>query len=235
MTGADRLARRLQCHQALHDPALHPGNRSPWLPRLQAWQSARLERSFAAFLDDPRKAPAARFFLTDVYGDHDFSQRDADIARVLPMMRRLLPAMLLDAVADAIELGSLTHALDLRMAEALAAAVGRRRTVDEALYAAAYRQVGHPRLRARQIALIGQVGKSMGRALRMPGIGSLLRLARRPARAAGLESLQDFLERGYEAFHALGDVDGFIDEIQRSERALMERLFAGDAQPFRPV
>ena len=33
---------------------------------------------------------AAQFFLTDLYGEHDFSQRDADIARVIPMMQKLL-------------------------------------------------------------------------------------------------------------------------------------------------
>ena len=29
------------------------------------------------------------FFLTDVYGDHDFSRRDANVAKVMPMMQRL--------------------------------------------------------------------------------------------------------------------------------------------------
>lgn len=230
MSDADRLMRVLACHQALHDPAREPRNASPWLPRLQAWQAARLQRSFERFLDDPRKAPAARFFLTDVYGDRDFSRRDADIVRVLPTMRRLLPAMLLDSVADAIELGAITHALDMRMAQALAAAGDA--PIDEARYAQAYRAVGHPRLRARQIALIGTVGRGMGRALRLPGVGGLLRLARAPAHAAGLGELQDFLERGVAAFRQLGDAAGFVDEIQRSERQVMQRLFAGHRRPF---
>jgi hypothetical protein len=61
----------------------------------------------------------AHFFLTDVYGDHDFTRRDADIARVLPTMQHLLPASLLETVGDGIALGSLTHAFDLRMAQVL--------------------------------------------------------------------------------------------------------------------
>ena len=113
-----RLQRRLACHQALFDPAVEPRNRLRWLPELRRWQAARLERSFEHFLADPRRAPAARFFLTDVYGDRDFTRRDADIARVLPTMQRLLPASLLATVADGIALGALTQAFDLRMAEA---------------------------------------------------------------------------------------------------------------------
>ena len=229
-----RLSRRLAWHQQLLDPAGEPRNRLRWLKTLQSWQSQRLERSFDGFLRDPARRPAARFFLTDVYGDHDFSQRDADIAKVIPMMQRLLPMALLDAIATGIELGALTHALDLRMAEALHQLAPRRRALDAALYAQAYRQVGHRRLRAHQIALIGQVGTTLGSALRMPGIGTLLALSRLPARAAGLAELQSFLERGYAAFAELGDIRGFLADITASERRVMRKLFAGDPDPFRP-
>lgn len=228
-----RLSRRLAWHQHVLDPALEPRNRLRWLKALQSWQALRLERSFDGFLRDPARRPAARFFLTDVYGDHDFSQRDADIAKVIPMMQRLLPAPLLDAIATGIELGALTHALDLRMAEALHRLAPRRRALDAALYAQAYRKVGHPRLRARQIELIGRVGTTLGAALRMPGVGALLALSRLPARAAGLGELQSFLERGYAAFAELGDIRGFLADIGDNETRVMERLFAGDPDPFR--
>ncbi|HTL14524.1 MAG TPA: hypothetical protein VL251_05450 [Thermomonas sp.] len=232
---ARRLSRRLALHQALVDPGRTPGNASPWLKPLQAWQARRLERSFSAFLHDPSRRPAARFFLTDVYGEHDFSRRDADIARVMPMMQRLLPRPLLRTVADGIALGALTHALDLRMARELERLAPRRRRLDDALYARAYRAVGHPRLRARQVALIDDVGQGLAAALRMPGVGAMLRLSRGPARAAGLGELQGFLERGFDAFAGLGDATAFLADIRRSETEVMRRLFAGEADPFRPA
>lgn len=227
-----RLARRLACHQALYDPQREPRNASRWLKPLQAWQARRLENSFAGFLDDPQRRPAARFFLTDLYGDHDFSRRDADIARVIPMMQKLLPGALLKTVADGIELGALTHAFDLRMAEALQRLAGRRRSIDADLYSRAYREVGHPRLRARQIALIDEVGQGLWAALRMHGVGALLKLSRVPARAMGFGELQGFLERGFEAFGQLGDAKPFLADIRASETRAMQRLFAGDADPF---
>ena len=229
---ARRLARRLACHQALHDPAREPRNRLRWLPEVRRWQAQRLELSFNAFLEDPGTRPAARFFLNDVYGDHDFTRRDADIARVMPMMQGLLPQPLLASVADGIELGVLTHAFDLRMAAALERS-SRSRRLDETSYAQAYRTVGLPRLRGHQIGLIHRVGQGLGTALRMPKVGSLLRFSRLPAKAAGFGELQGFLERGFDAFAQLGDIDGFLDQIDRSERAISRRLFAGDADPFR--
>ncbi|HZX77763.1 FFLEELY motif protein [Lysobacter sp.] len=228
----ERLGWLLREHQVLHDPGRERRNHLPWLPELRRWQTHRLEASFDRFLRDPRRRPAAQFFLADVYNEHDFSQRDADIARVLPMMQRLLPAALLETVADAIELGLLTHAFDLRMAQVLHDIGGSRRRLDAALYARAYRLCGLPRLRAYQIDLLARVGTGLADALRLPGVGTLLRLSRGPARAAGLSELQGFLERGFAAFAQLGDAKRFIAEIEQDEREVSRRLFAGDPEPF---
>lgn len=228
-----RIAGLLSWHQALHDPESEPRNRLPWLRELRRWQAARLRSSFARFLHDPAQRPAAEFFLSDVYGDHDFARRDADIARVLPTMQRLLPGLLLDAVAAGIELGALTHELDLDVAEALGGQAPRRKRLDAGLYAQAYREAGDPVRRVRQIVLIGEVGAGLASALRTPGVPTLLRLARAPARAAGLADLQGFLERGFAAFAALGDAEAFIAEIVEDEREVSRRLFAEDADPFR--
>lgn len=227
-----RLARRLAWHQAVHDPHRDPRNAARWLPELRRWQAERLHRSFEHFLADDTRRPAALFFLSDVYGDRDFTRRDQDIARVLPMMRKLLPASLLGTVADAIELGALTHVLDMHMAAALDEIAPRRKKLDAALYADAYRAVGRAGLRRRQIRLIGRVGSGFGRALRLPGVAALLAFSRGPARLAGLSELQGFLERGYAAFDALGDADGFVSEIERDEARASRKLYAGEADPF---
>ncbi|MBP3974955.1 hypothetical protein J6C21_10165 [Pseudoxanthomonas spadix] len=227
-----RLTRRLSWHQALHDGQREPRNGSRWLSPLRQWQAWRVERSFGHFLKDPQRRDAAMFFLSEVYGDHDFSRRDASVARIVPMMQRLLPASVLATLSDAIELDALTHALDLRMAQALEALAPRRKTLDTELYALAYRQVGHRRLRQRQIDLIVRVGQGLAQAVRLPGMAMLLRLSRGPARATGLADLQGFLERGFAAFALLGDAAAFLQEIDRHERASARRLFAGKPDPF---
>lgn len=227
-----RLANRLRWHQRLHDARYQPRNRSHWVPELRRWQASRLAWSFAYALEDPARRPAAEFFLDDVYGDRDYSRRDADIARTLPVMRRLLPARLLRTVADALEVAALSHALDLHMADALQHLAPRRRRLDDALYARAYVAVGRPRLRQRQIRLVARVGGGFARALEMRGVSALLAFARGPARLAGLTELQGFLERGYAAFAALDDADAFVAEIERDERAISHRLFAGHPAPY---
>jgi hypothetical protein len=231
----EHLARRLTWHQIVHDPEREPRNGLRWLPEVRRWQAKRLAASFEGFMQDPKRRPAAEFFLTDLYGDRDFSRRDADIARVAPMMLRLMPQSLVETLVDAIELGALSHAFDLRIAQALQRLAPQRKTLDDALYARAYREVGLPRLRAHQIDLIVVAGYGLGLALRPRGVATLLALRRGPARAAGFGELQSFLERGFGAYAKLDDVADFIADIERSEREVMRRLFAEHPDPFAPL
>ena len=227
-----RLARRLAWQRAAHDPARDPRNTLPQLSLLRQWQSRRLAASFADFLADPRMRPAAQFFLSDLYGDKDFSARDRDAARILPMMARLLPDTLLRAATEAIELAVLSHALDLRMAAQLARRPKPMAPLTVADYARAYRYGGYRRLRRHQIELVLQVGHALDAAVKKHGVHKLLRASRIPAQLAGLSELQAFLERGFNAFEALGGADEFLAAVAGRERAVSERLFAGDPKPF---
>jgi hypothetical protein len=231
----EHLTRRLTWHQIVHDPERESRNGLRWLAEVRRWQAARLATSFEGFMHDPKRQPAAQFFLTDLYGDRDFSRRDADIARVAPMMLRLMPQSLVETLVDAIELGTLSHAFDLRIAEALHRLAPQRKVLDDALYARAYREVGLPLVRAHQIDLIVVAGYGLGHALRTRGVATLLAMLRGPARAAGFGELQTFLERGFGAYGKLDDVADFIADIERGEREVMHRLFANHPEPFAPL
>lgn len=227
-----RLARRLKWQREVNDPSLDPRNLSPLLPLVRQWQSRRLAEGFRDFLADPVRRPAAEFFLSDLYADRDFSARDRDAAKVLPMMSRFLPDSLLHAATDAIELAVLSHAFDLRLAEVLAARPEPMAPISLAEYRKAYQQVGHPRLRQHQIELIMSVGRALDAAVKMHGVHKLLRAARIPAQLAGVAELQKFLERGFTAFDALGGADDFLEAVAEREHGASRRLFAGHPRPF---
>jgi hypothetical protein len=227
-----RLAKRLAWQQAIHDPVRQPLNRLPTLKLLRAWQTKRLADGFKDFLANPRMRPAAEFFLTDLYGDKDFSARDRDVARIMPIMSRLLPESLIVAATDAIELAVLSHAFDLRMARALAQRPDPLAPITVQDYGVAYRQTGKPRLRRHQIELVLGVGWTLDASVRKHGVFKLLRASRFPARAAGLSELQGFLERGFGAFEALGGAGEFLESIGHRERQASSRLFDGHPDPF---
>ncbi len=224
---AKRLRWRIEAFQDRH-----PANASATLASLRAWQARRLEDSFADVLADPKMRAAGRFFLSDLYADRDFSERDRDVDRIMPVMVHLLPDSLLRAARDAIELHVLSHALDLRMVDRLDQK--RVRRIDAESYAEAYRATGLPRLRRRQIALVVAVGHSLDAAVKRHGVHRLLRASRLPAKLAGLAALQGFLERGFNAFAELGGAEGFLERVARGEGEVSRRLLAGHPRPFDP-
>ena len=68
--------------------------------------------------------------------------------------------------------------------------------------------------------------------MKKPIIRALVHFARGPAHAAGFGSMQEFLERGLDAFEAMHGADEFLAVLREREWRAMERMFAGMADPF---
>lgn len=206
-----------------------PTASKPYVAAIKQFQRDRLASSHADLLQSDRYRLAARFFLEELYGVKDFSSRDAELARMIPTMSRLLPASALGAIADAVELDALSEQLDDAVA-ALLEAGSKPGTVAPALteerYFELYRAAGKPDLRARQIALIEDVGRQLDRLLAKPFLYRILKGMEGPARLAGLGQMQAFLVSGFEAFRAMRGSEEFIRTIVTRERSLMDQIFA---------
>jgi hypothetical protein len=216
----ERLTTRLAA-----DPSL-----AATLTALRRWQAERLATTYADLRAESRYRPALEFFLSDLYGTHDFSPRDHDLHRAWRLMETTLPQPAMVVLADALELELLTLELDANVAAKL-----RGSSVDDASYAAAYRAADRRADRVRQIDLVVGLARRLSEVVRYAWIGSVLRLARAPAQAAGFAVLRSFLERGFAAFADLDDASRFVRAIDERERLLMERLFAGDPNPFTTI
>lgn len=193
--------------------------------RVQAvkhYQHRRFEQTYADMLAHPRYAKAARFFLEDLYGPEDFTQRDDQFARIVPALVRMFPREIVGTVEALAALHALSEQLDSAMGAALPAS-----PPDHAAYAEAWRAVGQPAQRERQIQLMLQVGGALDRYTRNPLLRHSLRLMRTPAQAAGLGALQGFLENGFDTFREMRGAREFLDTIATRERELAARLFAG--------
>ncbi|MBS0326916.1 MAG: hypothetical protein JSS46_10280 [Proteobacteria bacterium] len=229
-------------HAALARVAAHHAARAsdPALGRLRAaigrWQARRLRRTYADLEAQPRYAAAIRFFETDLYGGADFAQRDADLARVVPVMKRLLPDAVIATVATAVELNALSLDLDAALGDVLAPERGAGSAAADAFtvpeYCAAYRAAGRYDDRVLQIRMAGDVGVALDRYVHKPMLRGALGLMHKPAHAAGLGALQDFLERGFDAFAQMGGAVEFLATIETRERDVHDAIVAGSDAPF---
>jgi len=220
------LAAHLQALKALRGPG-RP--QPPRLAEVKAWQAQRLARTYADLAARPRYAAATRFFLEDLYGPKDFSARDQELLRIVPVMERVLPDSAVRTASLAVELEALSERLDHALARALPAG-----PLDEARYGEAYRASAPREERLRQIALVGEVGLRLDALVRKPLIAGTLKLMRKPAHLAGLGDLQDFLEAGFDAFRTLGGADEFLAVFRARENEILSRLFSDASPPSSP-
>lgn len=197
------------------------------LAELKRFQSQRLARTYEDLAAQPRYRAATGFFLDDIYGPKDFSARDQEMLRILPVMSRILPASAVETGAFAIELEALSEDLDHRLAAALAEG-----PIDDAAYAKAYRESSTRDERRRQIDLIEAVGQRLDALVKKPLVGQMLKLMRRPAHMAGMGDLQDFLEQGFASFRDMKGADEFLATLRSREEKILSRLFSGEPEPF---
>jgi len=223
------LLRELARASRLHEPRLADSRLARALERLASWQGSRMARTYQDLAAHSRYSDAIAFFLSDLYGTTDFAQRDADLARVVPIMTRMLPGRVLATIAEATELNALSQELDQSLLSRLPRGDG---VFTVAEYCAAYRSVPERAARDRQIRLIGIIGAGLDDYVKRPLIQSALTMMRQPARMAGLSALHDFLDRGFKAFRKMRGAGEFLATIDRREREIMAAIFDGDDAPF---
>jgi hypothetical protein len=202
-----------------------PGLRAA-LGEVKRVQARRFQGTYADLLAGGPYAAAARFFLDELYSDKDYAERDAQFVRIAGAIERLFPAQAAQTAVTLAELHALTEDLDQAMATAwpaLPPADG-----DTKRYIAAWRAVGRRKDREAQLAVVLRIGEQMARLTRTPGLRLMLKMMRAPANAAGLGSLQKFLESGFDTFAAMargGRAEEFLRTIEARESTLIPMLF----------
>ena len=198
--------------------------------QLQRWQQKRLARTFDDLIQQDAYRPAVNFFLTELYGGLDFRERDLEMSKVMPVMRRFLPDKVLYIMSEAFELQAVSLEFDMEMAGYMDRLDNPNLDMDR--YCEVYRACSDKPGRERQVLLIRKLGYDLDRLVNKPLVNTLVRLLRGPAHAAGFGKLQEFLESGLGSFRALKDVQFFNEAIYQREWNSMQNLFAGEAEPF---
>jgi hypothetical protein len=207
----------------------------PHVVTLKAFQQGRFRLTYADLLSQARWRPACVFFLEELYGPRDYADRDRAFARVVPALVRIFPTEVIVTVEMLLRLHAVSERLDSRMAEALV----NQTKPDEhpywhgVSYQAAWREVAEEPERRWQVDSVDGLGQSLDRLVRQPGLRQALRMMRAPARLAGLQALQRFLEQGFDTFHAMGGAAEFLQTVKARETLWLDWLFAVEGAPGR--
>ncbi|MEM7281971.1 MAG: hypothetical protein AAF438_10130 [Pseudomonadota bacterium] len=190
------------------------------------WQIEYTRPFYEDLLSKADYRDALDFVITDLIGV-GISKRDQDLARVVPMMTKVLPTKALDTVAAAMELNARTLEINARICRGLFQNSSGEPDFSEREYLQGCRATSELEEYLELIALTAQVGESLGRVTRIPMIGFTLRAMRSPAKLSGFGHLQTFLEQGYRTFRKIKQVDQFLVDINERMIEIFTQIYTG--------
>jgi hypothetical protein len=210
----------------------HSDNASAAKRRLQAYQVDLLQSDYADFAAQPRYAAMVDFFFNAIYAPADFGLRNDSFRKLHDWLAAVAGEDPVQVLSNAIELYDLTEDLDEEMVAALAAQGTDGPLVREA-WTAAFRQVGRPMDRHRQVELLEALGASLEKAARVPFVGAQLKAVRPAAALVGWGHVVDFLVEGQQALARAGSVEPLLAAIAQRETDRIEGLLGPHPEVLR--
>jgi len=189
-------------------------------------QSRRFRATYADFLRSSTHGAATHFFLEELYGKTDFVERDAQFGQIAGAIERLFPAAVGELAVDLAEIHALSEHLDHTMAEQWLVFDNQASAAER--YLKSWRATDQREQRDRQLGAVLHMGRKLQRLTRIKSLLVALKMMRKPANLAGLASLQQFLERGFAAFAAMGDAKSFLNAIECRESTWIADMFDMD-------
>ncbi len=172
--------------------------------------------------------------MQELYGEADYTQRDAQFSRIATALEHMLPREAIKTAVDLARLHALTEELDHAMARIWMSMPGAAASTepDVQKYIEVWRAVGQVESRTKQLRVVIGLGTDLVKLTKTRGLRLMLKMMRGPARFAGLGDLQHFLESGFDTFSAMGNADHaaeqFLAIVSEREAKLMDMLFESE-------
>jgi len=196
---------------------------------LQAFQSARLNDTYADLKSDPEYAKIGHFFFERLYAPEDFSFRDASMKKLHRLLKGKVYKGMVAAVTQVIELHELTDMLDDQMvAQMIAFGIGENMEMDQ--YQEVYRSLDNYDQRIHQIKLSTQTARTFHKLSKKWVVALSLKTVHSAAHLLGVGKIIDFVYEGYDGFRVIKDIDFFVQTVEQRELAWHNEIWDGKVQ-----
>lgn len=221
---AERLRRYTERSNAAHRGYLHDARFLASYEAFLNWQIAYMSSYFDDLRVSDDYSAAIEFFISDLTGI-GISKRDEDLARVVPVMVRMLPESALATLASAMEVNARVLEINVAICRNLGREPADFENLSERDYCTSCRRCSDFDEAMQLVGVLRDLGERLEHLIHIPLMGATLHTMRWPARLAGFGSLQDFLETGFDRFHEIDDIDRFLEVLGWRMREVFECIY----------
>lgn len=170
MDATDIIRSSVTCVTTLRQTAADNPQLARAVSDIKQFQARRFAATYSDLLHSKQYKSAALFFLEELYGEKNYSGRDAQFAqfaRIAGALERIFPQQVVQTAVSLARLHHLTEELDLALAQFW---MSNANTNEIARYIAAWRAVDRRSDRNMQVTTTLNVGHELDRLTRTPGL-----------------------------------------------------------------
>ncbi|HAA06567.1 MAG TPA: hypothetical protein DCD99_04490, partial [Acinetobacter schindleri] len=202
----------------------------------QLWQKERMQRTHAKQFAEKQNVLMSEYFLNRLYGGPDFdalAEQIARLTRYAHKAEKLIPDNAIKTGTHGVELAILAVQLDEQVAQQLLEDYHPAESLTDEIMRLTYLKLDQGQDRLKQLAMLDQLGTHLDKYMRSFIVQAAFKMCKGAAEKYRFEVMYEFMQDGFLAMKPLKSAEKFVREFTATERNIIDRVHAGDPQPFR--
>ncbi len=205
------------------------------LQDVQTWQKQRIQRTHAKQFAEKQNILMSEYFLNRLYGGPDFDALAGQIARLVKYAHKaekLIPENAIKTGTAGVTLAILAVQLDEEVAIQLLEDYPNNPALTDEMMRLTYLKLNQGENRLRQLRLLDELGISLDKYMRSFMVQAAFKMCKGAAAKYHFEVMYDFMQDGFLALKPLKSAEKFVKEFTAIERQIVDKVHAGDLNPF---
>ncbi|MDY6457502.1 FFLEELY motif protein [Acinetobacter faecalis] len=205
------------------------------LQDVQAWQKQRIQRTHAKQFAEKQNILMSEYFLNRLYGGPDFDALAGQIARLVKYAHKaekLIPENAIKTGSAGVTLAILAVQLDEEVAIQLLEDYPNNPALTDEMMRLTYLKLNQGESRLKQLRLLDELGISLDKYMRSFMVQAAFKMCKGAATKYHFEVMYDFMQDGFLALKPLKSAEKFVKEFTAIERQIVDKVHAGDLNPF---
>lgn len=205
------------------------------LQDVQAWQKQRIQRTHAKQFAEKQNILMSEYFLNRLYGGPDFDALAGQIARIVKYAHKaekLIPENAIKTGTSGVKLAILAVQLDEQVAIQLLEDYPNNPALSDEMMRLTYLKLNQGENRLKQLRLLDELGISLDKYMRSFMVQAAFKMCKGAAAKYHFDIMYDFMQDGFLALKPLKSAEKFVKEFTAIERQIVDKVHAGDLNPF---
>ncbi len=205
------------------------------LQDVQTWQKQRIQRTHAKQFAEKQNILMSEYFLNRLYGGPDFDALAGQIARLVKYAHKaekLIPENAIKTGTAGVTLAILAVQLDEEVAIQLLEDYPNNPALTDEMMRLTYLKLNQGENRLRKLRLLDELGISLDKYMRSFMVQAAFKMCKGAATKYHFEVMYDFMQDGFLALKPLKSAEKFVKEFTAIERQIVDKVHAGDLNPF---